>query len=424
MKKKWLWIVTIILAMAAIMFLTMLWFVNKKSLSMTVGRVLVCQNGTYMLIDGNSPIAMSNCLKIDRLFEGLENGDKVWVLHDGIQETYPARTGAYAVRKLEDGDMDDIPKAVLESLHELGWVGQVESTESISFEAQYIRTNGYHESIDYPVVRVIRSAEELKSYYDSNKELYDLERRDKVYADTTIGFLDACDKYNESYFKKQVLVLILLEEGSGSIRHEVKGVESIQTEQEQEVLVKITTKIPEIGTDDMAEWHIFVEPEPGVDIEGESQVTINLDGKVFKNDGVEKDGSSEEDVTDENRVYASHGERTLSINIPEGWEYEIKEYSDEYSGFGIHFWPKGETEGRLSFLYYDAWGVCGTGLKSETIEIGGYEASQGNYNDGIWEFISFRKEPGWCVIKNDAAYAWLGKHIDEAMEIIDTIQVK
>ena len=97
MKKKWLWIVPGILAVAVIVFLTMLWFANKKSLSMT---------------------------------------------------------------------------------------------ETVSFEAQYIRTNGYHESIDYPVVRVIRSAEELKSYYESNKELYDLERRDKVYADMTIGFLD------------------------------------------------------------------------------------------------------------------------------------------------------------------------------------------------------------------------------------------
>lgn len=73
---------------------------------------------------------------------------------------------------------------------------------------------------------------------------------------------------------------------------------------------------------------------------------------------------------------------------------------------------------------YHEWGVCGTGLESETIEIGGYEASQGNYNGGIWEFICFQKEPGWCVIKNDAAYAWLGKHIDEAMEIIDTVRVK
>ena len=133
---------------------------------------------------------------------------------------------------------------------------------------------------------------------------------------------------------------------------------------------------------------------------------------------------SGDNALDTTRVSASHGEHTLSISIPEGWEYEIKEYSGESSSFGIFFWPEGETEGKLSFLYYDAWGVCGTGLESETIEIGGYEASQGNYNGGIWEFICFQKEPGWCVIKNDTARAWLGKYMDEAMEIIDTVRVK
>lgn len=422
MKRKWLWILGGMCVAVALGFLVTLWYLSCKSLSMTIGRVLVAQNGTYMLIDGNSPIVLSNRQKNDKLFEGLENGDKVWVLHYGIETTYPARTGAYAVWKLEDGDVDDIPKEVLESLCELGWLSQVESTEAVSFEAQYIRTDGYHESMEYPMVRVIHSVEELKAYYDSNKDIYNLERRDKVYADTTIGFLDACDKYNESYFEKQFLVLVLLEEGSGSIRHEVTEVELVKTDQKQELAVNIIIKVPEIGTDDMAEWHIFVEPEPGVNIEKESQVTINLNGKVFIDDAVAYDsGDSASDTT---RVSASHGEHTLSISIPEGWEYEIKEYSDESSSFGIYFWPEGETEGKLSFLYYDAWGVCGTGLESETIEIGGYEASQGNYNGGIWEFICFQKGPGWCVIKNDAAYAWLGKHIDEAMEIIDTVRVK
>lgn len=278
MKKKGLWFGTIIFVVAAILFLSMLWFANKRSLSMTVGRVLVAQNGTYMLIDGNSHIVMSNCLKKDQLFEGLESGDKVWVLHDGIEETYPARTGAYAVWKLEDGDMDDIPKGVLDTLRELGWVAQVEATEPIAFD-------------------------------------------------------DA--------------------------------------------------------------------------------LTENPEG----DDGVEE-------TSDTTRVSASYGEHTLSISIPEGWEYEIKEYSDENSSFGIYFWPEGETEGKLSFLYYDAWGVCGTGLISETIQINGYEASQGNYNGGIWEFICFQKDPGWCVIKNDTARAWLGKYMDEAMEIIDTVHVK
>ena len=39
-----------------------------------------------------------------------------------------------------------------------------------------------------------------------------------------IGFLDACDKYDNAYFERQNLVLIVLQEGSGSIRHEITDV--------------------------------------------------------------------------------------------------------------------------------------------------------------------------------------------------------
>ena len=77
MKRKWLWILGGMCVAVALGFLVTLWYLSYKSLSMTIGRVLVAQNGTYMLIDGNSPIVMSNCLKKDQLFEGLGGGDKV-----------------------------------------------------------------------------------------------------------------------------------------------------------------------------------------------------------------------------------------------------------------------------------------------------------------------------------------------------------
>ena len=77
--------------------------------------------------------------------------------------------------------------------------------ETYAFEAQYIRTNGYSEDRSYPYHVVIDSKEELDAYYEANKELFDLERKEVVYADTTIGFLDACDKYDDAYFEKQLL---------------------------------------------------------------------------------------------------------------------------------------------------------------------------------------------------------------------------
>ena len=85
---------------------------------------------------------------------------------------------------------------------DIGSVNQdIPEPESYAFDAQYIRTDGYSEERSYPYCIVIDSKEELEAYYDANKEQFDLERKEVVYSDTTIGFLDACDKYNDAYFE-------------------------------------------------------------------------------------------------------------------------------------------------------------------------------------------------------------------------------
>ena len=76
---------------------------------------------------------------------------------------------------------------------------QIKTQESVNYGVQYIRTNGYMEGAEFPNVVIIRSLDELNNYYKTNKDTFDLERKDKVYSDTTIGFLDACDKYDTAY---------------------------------------------------------------------------------------------------------------------------------------------------------------------------------------------------------------------------------
>lgn len=145
----------------------------------------------------------------------------------------------------------------------------------IVFDAQYIRTDVRREGAEYPVVKLIRSADELNAYYEANKEKYDLERREKVYSDTAIGFLDACDRYDEAYFEDRVLVLILPDEGSGSIGYRVN---SLRVAADGGVTVDIETVIPEAESCDMAVWHILIEPEAGTVIENEADITVLIDG--------------------------------------------------------------------------------------------------------------------------------------------------
>lgn len=268
-------------------------------------------------------------------------------------------------------------------------------TKTLDFEAQYIRTDGYHEELRYPSVKLIRSVEELNAYYEANKTLYDLERRDDPAADSTIVFLDACDQYDDAFFEDHRLILVLLEEGSGSTRHKVTAV---RQNQDGELTVDIETIVPEVGTCDMALWHIFVETT--ADIESEKAVSLSFAG----------------DRNDVKAVF-SKDFANITLPMPDGWEHEITDS-------GIRFWPSGYSEGKLHVYFSSGFGVCGTGLSSKTITLGGYEANQGTY-DGkdVWDFICLQNTPGDYVIMNEGADVWWDDHGDEAMAILNRISV-
>lgn len=133
---------------------------------------------------------------------------------------------------------------------------EVPEAREAAFIAQYIRTNGYHEDVEYPVVTVIRTREELEAYREANADRYDLSQ------------WDVSERYDEAYFESNALLLVLLEEPSGSNRHEVRSVLLLDDGME----IGIDRILPEIGTTDMAEWHIFIEIAAEDLVEGEIAV--------------------------------------------------------------------------------------------------------------------------------------------------------
>lgn len=147
-----------------------------------------------------------------------------------------------------------------------------ETMTEVEWAAQYIRTNGYQDGAKFPRVVVVKSAKELNEYYNANKQTFDLERKDKVYSDTTIGFLDACDQYDDAFFEKNYLIFVLLEEGSGSVRHEVR---SVGQTSDKKISVSVESILPDgAGTCDMAEWHIILELSRDVLVETPSDVLV------------------------------------------------------------------------------------------------------------------------------------------------------
>lgn len=135
-------------------------------------------------------------------------------------------------------------------------------SQNIEFDAQYIRTNGYIDGENYSKALWITDAAELNEYYEENKEKYYLDSNENLASDNTIGFIDAISKYDDAFFENYDLILVVLEEPSGSIRHKVTDVilqPSSMNKLQYLVQPVIERNVPEAGTDDMAEWHIIIE---------------------------------------------------------------------------------------------------------------------------------------------------------------------
>lgn len=90
--------------------------------SAAAGRYLLAESGvSFIVTEDGSPITLSDQSRDGMLFDGLHSGDRIEITHDGVEETYPARTGAYACRLLESGTLDDIPEDTLTALEDLGY---------------------------------------------------------------------------------------------------------------------------------------------------------------------------------------------------------------------------------------------------------------------------------------------------------------
>ena len=123
---KWLKIILGIIVAIIITGILTVYILVNKGYGISVGRYLESKNGTPMLICENSPITMSNRTSSD-VFNKLDIGDEIIVVHTGIAESYPAQTGVYAVFRLSKGTTLDIPQKVINELVKLGWLDSLDA---------------------------------------------------------------------------------------------------------------------------------------------------------------------------------------------------------------------------------------------------------------------------------------------------------
>ena len=403
--KRLRWIIPVVLL---IVIIAVAAFILSRG---TVGYCIVADNSSRIIVMDNSPVVLSNRTFDKNALYKYDTGDKLLILHSAVRESFPGGTDVYFCMKIDEGSAKDIPEDVFLSLYELGWLseGYLEAIDiippeikkdtspdepvsydapSYAFTAQYVRTDVMGDAGDFPSVIVLNTFDELNAYIEDNRELFDLESE----------FIDAVARYDEEYFLRQNIVLIRLEEGSGSIRHELTDVRRNDLGRWQLSLDRVT---PEVQTADMAQWHIILEVQMGKVIDADDAISLVFDSYT--------------------PVSFSYGPYTMTLDIPEGWEFE--EVIDDYRQ-GIHFRPKDETDGWVALYYYRGFGVCGTGLESRELKLtNGFKGSAGYYDgNSVWSFITI-DTADYYVFLNEGA-DWLSNYEDEVFGIVASVDHK
>ncbi|MCD8107570.1 MAG: hypothetical protein LUE20_06370 [Oscillospiraceae bacterium] len=136
------------------------------------------------------------------------------------------------------------------------------TTGTVEFDYYTVPAESDGGIASFPVSVVIRSQNELESVHDE----MGLTIADNV--DTTWELLTA--KYTDEWFKSNDLILLVLEEPSGSINPYVTDV---TRDEDRNYTIYINDDYPEVSTADMAYWYVLVEIN-GTKVNPNAQVEV------------------------------------------------------------------------------------------------------------------------------------------------------
>lgn len=295
--------------------------------------------------------------------------------------------------------------------------------QNVEFKAIYVRTDGYHDGEKYPRASWITTPDEIQEYYEANKDKYYLESIGHPYSDQTVsGFTEAVKDYDEAFFRDYDLIFVVLEEGSGSIRHEVTAVKALRLDDGKHSLqTEITRLIPEVGTDDMAEWHVILEIPKEF-----GKGTYDLEEPIMKDRNTWDPSATEVEIptADTASVVGPYGQ--ISVYIPASWTAEAIPVGSEVLAnglYGLALWPRNASDGQIQIIYTDMFGVCGTGLATEERKLAGDVAGIGTYdNHDHWDFITFGSGKANLVAMHTDCSSWTDNDWNDAMDILDTMK--
>ena len=129
----------------------------------------------------------------------------------------------------------------------------------------------------------------------------------------------------------------------------------------------------------------------------------------------------------------SHDKIYMSVELPAGWEYEIKELDEKQEGdtCGIIFGPSEQKEMRYKLLYHSFYGICATGVTIEELQLKNgtdiwrYSEVIENtlWRDIVFEYEKPEDEKGTYVLQYYADEKVAEKYEEELRGILETIVV-
>ena len=120
MKEKILIIFCIIVVSTIVASLAM---TNGFKHTMTIGICLVTDTSVIVIVE-DSPIDISNQSVNEDLFVSLQTGDKVVIVHGGVEDTYPAHTGVYKLLKIDTDCLNEVSPKIITELEEIRYVAK------------------------------------------------------------------------------------------------------------------------------------------------------------------------------------------------------------------------------------------------------------------------------------------------------------
>jgi len=285
----------------------------------------------------------------------------------------------------------------------------IKETPIYDYPARILRGGSRYDHED-EYTEILSTVDELHDYLRAVLGVKDLADWSAPYSSMTI--VDLTADYNESFFTTHSLAVSYLVEGSGSFRHEYFGV----TSSGQILLRRI---VPEVFTDDMAAWNVFLEIPKDSPLLTES---IPLSALVTSKNAVWNDllDTPSDDpaysaslplleLTDSDgnpsyfpaegkapkRVFTSHDFGYLNLLLPYGWQCEEIDTED---AFGIRFFPADDPTASAKLLCHREYhGICGTMLTAEDVTFSDGTTAilyTEDLGESLWRMYFFTNTPG------------------------------